>query len=92
NPVKAKHNFVRPELSYMELIVEAIEGSSSGMMSLQEIYEFIKARYPYYAHTQGTWQNSIRHNLSVQRLFEKVPRPPMQPGKGGMWKIDKSVL
>ena len=42
---------LRPTLSYLELIVEAIKNSPYGMLSLQEIYDYIQDRYLYFRYT-----------------------------------------
>ncbi|KAM0680560.1 Forkhead box protein L2 [Glugoides intestinalis] len=66
----------------------AIESSSDAMLTLKEIYSWISTHYPYFDSSKTGWQNSIRHNLSLNRCFYKVPRGNESKGKGSYWKIN----
>ncbi|KAG0167165.1 hypothetical protein DFQ28_006245 [Apophysomyces sp. BC1034] len=82
---------VKPPYSYASLIAQAINSTSNKRMTLNGIYTYITTHYPYYQMAQNGWQNSIRHNLSLNKAFVKVPRGDAEPGKGAFWTIDSNA-
>eukprot|EP01135_Chromosphaera_perkinsii_P007809 Nk52_evm1s1020 gene=Nk52_evmTU1s1020 len=82
----------KPNKSFVAMISQVIMQSNEGALTVNDIYEGIKANYSYYATTTNmAWKNSVRHNLSLNSCFlRKVPdgKDP-KAVKGAKWSLTK---
>lgn len=81
----------KPPYSYIALIVMAIQAAPTKRCTLSEIYQFLQERFPFFRGSYQGWKNSVRHNLSLNECFIKLPKGLGRPGKGHYWTIDPSA-
>jgi len=77
---------IRPKVPYFDMIAEAIVTNHKRKMTLQEIYSYIRHKYPYFAEVNPRgWKSGVRHNLSIHNCFIKVGKN--QESKGHYWTV-----
>lgn len=75
------------------MIYQAICTKQDRKITLAHIYEFMSTRYPYFkTQDPSSWQNSVRHNLSLNKAFVRIQRGYDKPGKGAFWAIDPASV
>ncbi|EOA86644.1 uncharacterized protein SETTUDRAFT_88512 [Exserohilum turcica Et28A] len=81
------------EQPYAQLIYQALLNAPGHTMILRDIYDWFKNNTDKASasETKG-WQNSIRHNLSMNGAFEKVDQPGDEARKGFMWRLTEQAI
>ncbi|KAJ9235622.1 transcriptional regulator family: Forkhead [Paecilomyces variotii] len=81
----------KPPYSYATLIGMSILRAPNRRLTLAQIYKWISETFSFYRTSDSGWQNSIRHNLSLNKAFIKQERPKDDPGKGNYWAIEPGL-
>lgn len=71
------HTNNKPPYSFSCLIFMAIEDSMQKALPVKEIYSWILEHFPYFKNAPTGWKNSVRHNLSLNKCFQKVEKAPV---------------
>nr|XP_020449970.1 forkhead box protein N4 isoform X2 [Monopterus albus] len=75
------------------LIAMALKNSKTGSLPVSEIYSFMKEHFPYFKTAPDGWKNSVRHNLSLNKCFEKVENKTSSASrKGCLWALNPAKI
>lgn len=84
--------FPKPVYSYSCLIAMSLQKSKTGALPVSDIYSFMMENFPYFKTAPDGWKNSVRHNLSLNKCFEKVEKPNGSQRKGCLWAMNPAKI
>ncbi|OCF58130.1 hypothetical protein L486_04160 [Kwoniella mangroviensis CBS 10435] len=82
---------LKPTQTFATIIHRALQCLPRGRGTLGEVCNWVAGEWEWFRlNVDSGWQNSIRHNLSLNKAFLKVPRIPEDDpeSKGSVWIID----
>ncbi|CAD5228677.1 unnamed protein product [Bursaphelenchus xylophilus] len=87
---KTANGYKKPNFSYSCLIGLALRNAEDGELTVSEIYRFLCHHFPFFREAPSGWKNSVRHNLSLNKCFEKVEVEvaDAQGRKSCLWRMN----
>uniref|UniRef100_A0A7E4W5M7 Fork-head domain-containing protein n=1 Tax=Panagrellus redivivus TaxID=6233 RepID=A0A7E4W5M7_PANRE len=82
----------KPPHKYSQIIADAFVANDHAKLSLSQIYGYFTSKYGFFRLPHRSWKNSVRHLLSLDSRFIKVPRNANKRGKGALWMLDRSAV
>ncbi|KAJ8683731.1 hypothetical protein QAD02_019523 [Eretmocerus hayati] len=81
-------------LTYAELITQAISSSENQRLTLSQIYDWMITNVDHFKEKRDSssssgWKNSIRHNLSLHNRFFRVAND--SAGKSSYWMVNPDI-
>lgn len=65
------------------------------IFSIHILFLFFSKHFPYFKTASSGWKNSVRHNLSLNKCFEKIEKPigsTGAPRKGCLWTMNPTKV
>ena len=58
------------------------------------IFSCFSEHFPYFKNAPSGWKNSVRHNLSLNKCFEKIEKPASNGSqrKGCLWAMNPNKI
>ncbi|GAB7329423.1 hypothetical protein MBLNU13_g01212t1 [Cladosporium sp. NU13] len=79
---------------YAQLLYRCLRDAPDHTMALKDVYKWVRQYSQKARDSAGTgWQNSVRHNLSMNAAFERVASSAIHgPKKGSLWRLTRQAL
>lgn len=85
--------YPKPIYSYACLVAMALKNSRNGSLLVSEIYDFLRAHFPYFRTAPAAWKNAVRHALSWTVFFKKIDNGgDNNHGRKSVWIIDPAKI
>ena len=76
-----------PNLSYAQIIEEALLQAEDNTLCLRDIYRYVEEKYPYFNNIETGWQRAFRSILSQNAQFKNIHPPNTIVGGGPVWTL-----